>query len=129
MREIVLAAPLPAVASPHPKPAWEWRRWALAAAAVLFATAALWFASPRTPPRHEPVAARVATDFFPLTPAGLEPADSAQVIRIRVPRREMRRFGLPVREELERAAVEAEVVMGPDGVARAVRFIQERDFQ
>lgn len=128
VREIVLAAlPVP-VSPPRPKPAWDWHPWAMAAA-VLLAITAVWLASPRMQPRPEPVATQMATDFFPLTPAGLEPADSAQVVRIRVPRREMRRFGLPVREELERAAVEAEVVVGPDGVARAVRFVQEREFE
>ncbi|MCC6538863.1 MAG: hypothetical protein IT162_15015 [Bryobacterales bacterium] len=128
VREIVVAAlpPAPAVRRPA---AWDWRPWAMAAA-VLLTFAAVWLSSPGSPPQPQTAgAAHMATDFFPLTPAGLEPADPAQVVRIKVPRREMRRFGLPVREELERAAVEAEVLVGPDGVARAVRFVQEREFE
>jgi hypothetical protein len=93
------------------------------AAAILITFAATWYVKSQRP--AEPPAARqpLYTDFFPLTTVALDRHEPAQVVRIRLPRREMRRFGLPVSEELERSPVEADVVIGQDGIARAVRFV------
>ena len=63
------------------------------------------------------------TDFFPLSAVALDRHEPAHMVRIRLPRREMRRFGLPVSEEFERASIEADVLIGQDGIARAVRFV------
>jgi hypothetical protein len=82
----------------------------------------------RSPPRR-PAAVRsdreVATDFFsiPYTPA-LTQADRGQVIRVRVPAESMRSFGLPVNEERMFERVHADVLLGEDGIARAIRFVR-----
>jgi hypothetical protein len=67
----------------------------------------------------------VATDFFriPYTPA-LTQMDRGQLIRVRVPATSMRNFGLPVREERVFDRVHADVLLGEDGIARAIRFIK-----
>jgi len=83
-------------------------------------------------PKPEPEPLEIATDFFPLRPGPvLEPGELAQVIRARIPRRELLRFGLTAAEFYpNRAAgedVRADVVFGHDGTARAIRFV--RDYQ
>jgi|GEM_PF-610155 len=52
------------------------------------------------------------------------PDEDLRLIRIRLPRREMRRFGVPVSAEWESWPVQADVVLGDDGSARAVRFVR-----
>ncbi len=75
----------------------------------------------RTP---EPVqAAETKTEFVALPSAPpLDPSEGGSIVRIAVPRSAMRRFGIPV-EENEPDRVHADVMLGPDGVARAVRFV------
>ncbi len=66
----------------------------------------------------------VATDFFPLRYGRLlEPGESAQLVRIELPRTEMARFGLAPPYDTAAATVRADVLMGEDGIARAVRFV------
>jgi hypothetical protein len=67
----------------------------------------------------------VATDFFriPYTPA-LTQMDRGQLIRVRVPATSMRNFGLPVREERMFDRIHADVLLGEDGIARAIRFVK-----
>lgn len=82
----------------------------------------------KTSPR--PAAAEITTDFFPLR-AGrvLEPGEMAQVVRTRIPRRELFRFGLASTgfHTARPAAgdVQADVVFGYDGTARAIRFVHD----
>jgi hypothetical protein len=52
------------------------------------------------------------------------PSDRGQLIRLQVPRQAMRRFGFPVNIERWSDRVEADVLMGEDGIARAVRFVK-----
>lgn len=115
--------------APSKSAATPWRPVMAMAAAVLLTLMAGWYLA------HRPVEVRPSskalqsgqqvlyTDFFPLSRRALDRDEPAQVVRIRLPRREMRRFGLPVTEEFERSPVEADVVIGPDGIARAVRFV------
>lgn len=103
---------------------------ALAAALLLTVAGLIWMRSSRpsgptstvsqTPDRE------VYTNFFPLSAAAsrFDMSEASHVIRIRLPRGEMRRFGVPVQEGFERLSVEADVVIGQDGIARAVRFVQ-----
>lgn len=103
---------------------------ALAAALLLTAAGLLWMRSRGEPEESASTAAAdrpvVYTGFFPLSPAAapFDLREASHVIRIRLPRGEMRRFGLPVQEGFERLSVEADVVIGQDGMARAVRFVQ-----
>ena len=74
--------------------------------------------------RPEP-AAEVATDFLPVLAApALQPGEHAAVVRVELPRSSLRAFGLPSSEERRSDRVNADVVLGQDGLIRAVRFIR-----
>ena len=76
-------------------------------------------------PQAQPSRAEVATTFYPLPDAdSLPPADHATVMRVRLPRSAMRMVGLPVNEERVNERIQADVVLGHDGLVRAVRFLQ-----
>jgi hypothetical protein len=71
-----------------------------------------------------PRATEVATDFLPIPFAPpLDPSEGGQVIRVRLPRAAMSSVGLPVSDNNWRDRVPADVVVGGDGIARAVRFV------
>jgi hypothetical protein len=53
----------------------------------------------------------------------------SHVIRVRLPRTEMRRFGFSVREGSMPPLVDADVLVGRDGLARAVRFVPYSESQ
>ncbi|HYP14013.1 MAG TPA: hypothetical protein VEQ63_08825 [Bryobacteraceae bacterium] len=82
-------------------------------------------ASMDAPLRAEEAAEEVATSFFPVPYAPqLSQSDPGQVVRVKLPRSSMRTFGLPVSEERMFERVHADVLLGQDGVARAIRFVQ-----
>jgi len=119
---VLSALPGPVVAQ-RPR---HWRPLLVLAAALLLSIAAGWYLHQGKPSKQQArqaAAAAVYTDFFPLSTVTLDQQESAQLVRIKLPRREMRRFGLPVSEEWERSLIEADVLIGQDGVARAVRFV------
>lgn len=66
----------------------------------------------------------IATDFFPLA-SGTEIAsmESGQLVRVLLPRNAMASYGLPVNQERVDEPVAAQVLIGQDGVARAIRFL------
>jgi hypothetical protein len=67
----------------------------------------------------------IATDFIPLTyGAGLNSMDSGRVVRVELPRTAMARFGLPVNAERASEPVKADVLLGDDGLAQAIRFVR-----
>jgi hypothetical protein len=103
------------------------RRTFLAAAAVLAVaiTAPLWRLAQIPPaqrasePREE-----VTTAFFPLV-YGSAPDATGQIVRLEVPRTALTRFGLdPGMGTAGKPTVLADVIVGDDGLARAVRFVQ-----
>jgi hypothetical protein len=66
-----------------------------------------------------------ATDFIPLSYGGvLRPMESGEVVRLEMPRSALIAFGLPVNVEQADAPVEAELLLGEDGMARAIRFLR-----
>lgn len=70
-------------------------------------------------------AVEVATEYLPLTPGGAaSSADGGQIVRVELPRSALTLFGLPVSAERAHERVRADVVLGHDGVARAIRFIR-----
>ncbi len=103
----------------------NWRPLLALAAALIVAVAAGWYVSRPKVPARQTASRAVYTDFFPLSTMPFDRHEPAQVVRIRLPRREMRRFGLPVSEEFERLSIEADVLIGQDGIARAVRFVSQ----
>lgn len=52
------------------------------------------------------------------------PMESGQVIRVQMPRSALARFGLPVNLERADVPVKADVLVGDDGLARAIRFVR-----
>ena len=68
----------------------------------------------------------IATEFMPLggdmNTAVLQ--DGGQIIRVRLRRSELLRFGFPVNMERYNENVKADVLVGVDGLARAIRFVQ-----
>jgi hypothetical protein len=67
----------------------------------------------------------IATDFMPVgyaSPMGLQ--DGGQVMRVELPRSALAGFGLPVNMDRVNERVKADVLVGTDGQARAIRFVQ-----
>jgi hypothetical protein len=96
-----------------------------AAAVVLFA---LLIGSRRILPSRSSEArvTEVTTDFMPLAYSRV-PSTNLQVVRLAVPRTALVSFGLTPPEPLERASADtvlADVLVGDDGLARAVRFVR-----
>jgi hypothetical protein len=66
-----------------------------------------------------------ATDFLPVTYVGnLQDFGSLQIVRARVPRATMVSFGLPISQERADSPVAADMLISPDGVVRAIRFVR-----
>jgi hypothetical protein len=66
-----------------------------------------------------------ATDFVPLNYGGVQkPMESGAVIRLQMSRSALIAFGLPVNVEHADAPVKAELLIGEDGMARAIRFVR-----
>jgi len=85
---------------------------------------------PRSRMRHSPrqrslSEVEVATDFFPLMEGDdLDGLESGQVVRVKLPGSALIAVGLPIDAEMASAPVKADVVLGPDGLARAIRFVR-----
>ncbi len=76
--------------------------------------------------RREPKSAthprEVVTDFFPLMyPA--PPFERGQLLRVELPASAMQMVGLPVREDRLADPVQADVLVGEEGLPRAIRFV------
>jgi hypothetical protein len=74
-----------------------------------------------TPTINQPK--EIATDFILLTYDG-EVGSEAQLVRMELPRSAMASFGLPVNMDRVDQRVKADVLLGADGLARAIRFVQ-----
>ena len=130
----------------QPRPWIEALTWATAAAAVLVLAVSLLrvhvpqTATPKPVPPNTPIFATVlpAADsastadpsgsdgFIPLPNVEqLAPNEPGDLVRVEVPRSAMIAVGLAVSPDRAAEPVQAEVVFGPDGVARAVRFLDE----
>ncbi|MDT4896455.1 MAG: hypothetical protein QOH25_1532 [Acidobacteriota bacterium] len=67
----------------------------------------------------------ITTDFLPLSySSSLSQMDGGQVVRVELPRSALQSFGLPVNAENASERVKADVLLGHDGVARAIRFVR-----
>ncbi len=75
---------------------------------------------------REPIHTEVATDFYVIPYA--EPfraEESVRVLRTRVPRSLLSAFGLPINSDRAFDPIQADVLVGNDNVARAIRFVQQ----
>jgi len=67
----------------------------------------------------------IATDFIPLmNKETLAQMDGGQVMRVELPRSALMSFGLPMDMERASERIKADVVVGNDGLARAIRFVR-----
>ncbi|HXI88837.1 MAG TPA: hypothetical protein VNO24_02370 [Blastocatellia bacterium] len=67
----------------------------------------------------------IATDFLPLTfTADSTAPESGHLVRVTIPRSALLAMGLPMNAERAGELVRADVFIGDDGLARAIRFIQ-----
>ena len=105
----------------------------LAAAAVVLAAIGLtvWSQSRSTQMSPEGrqvvyVALEATTEFFPLFYSSV-PAARTTLVRLELPRASLARFGLFPADVLERTSgsVLADVLIGEDGLARAIRFVRK----
>jgi hypothetical protein len=75
---------------------------------------------------HKPAAAdEIATEFIPLmNREALAQMDGGQVMRVELPRSVLMSFGLPMDMERATERIKADVLVGNDGLARAIRFVR-----
>jgi hypothetical protein len=99
-----------------------WGRWAAAAAAVAIVSLAGLLLGTRPAPAPEP-RPEITTGFFPLDGDASPSFEGVAVIRMTLPRRVLVNFGLPMNPDRAAEPVKADVAIGPDGTARAVRFV------
>ena len=63
--------------------------------------------------------------FYPLPEAEALPAvENAMVVRVQLPVSSLQLMGVPVSEERADASVQADLLLGQDGLARGVRLVQ-----
>lgn len=64
----------------------------------------------------------VVTEFYPLLDD--QPFERGKLLRVRVPASAMRSVGLPVSEDRLTDRVQADVLVGEEGLAHAIRFVR-----
>jgi hypothetical protein len=89
-------------------------------------------ASPKPVRRVKRVARRtseppqeIATEFFPLMDSP-PPFERGQLVRVVVPAETMRTVGLPIAPERWNDRVQADLLVGEEGMPRAIRFVSFR---
>ena len=95
---------------------------AIAASVLLLLSASLLVRSskPDAVDRNE-----VATEFIAVPGFdAAEPLEEPILVRVTLPRTALMNFGLPMNAERGTEFVKADVVLGHDGLARAIRFVQ-----
>jgi hypothetical protein len=73
-----------------------------------------------------PNEAESVTEFISLVAdaPGTTPLESGQLVRVKVPRAALASLGLPLNAERGNEPVKADVLLGGDGLARAIRFVR-----
>ena len=71
------------------------------------------------------IADETTAGFYPLPDAdGLPPVESAMVVRVQMPIASLELIGFPINQDRASERVEAEVLLGQDGLARGVRLVE-----
>ena len=76
----------------------------------------------RIVPKSDPQPREIVTEFFPLLDVA-PPFERGELLRVTVPASTMRKVGLPVNEDRLSEPVYADVLVGQEGLARAIRFV------
>lgn len=72
-----------------------------------------------------PVAEEESDGFYPLPEAeALPAAETAMVVRVQLPVSSLQLMGVPMSEERADASVQADLLLGEDGLARGVRLVE-----
>jgi hypothetical protein len=80
--------------------------------------------TPRRPRTRRPDRASTAPPFVPIpAAAGLPPLESAQIFRVQVPVGALPNYGVQIEPDAIGAVVTADVLVGQDGHARAIRLV------
>ncbi len=76
--------------------------------------------------RQGVIEAEISTDFYaiPYVEPAL-PGETMRIVRTRVPRSSLAAFGFPVNSDRAFDTIQADVLVGEDNIARAVRFVQQ----
>lgn len=83
------------------------------------------YRSPRTATPKPQEVVEVYTDFFPLEEgSGPIEIERGRVVRVSMPRSSLIRVGLPVNMDRLNDAIQADLVLSEEGIAKAVRFVQ-----
>ena len=74
----------------------------------------------------KPKEAESVTEFISLVGDAPDatPLESGQLVRVQVPRAALASLGLPLNAERGNEPVKADVLLGGDGLARAIRFVR-----
>jgi hypothetical protein len=72
---------------------------------------------------EEQTAHEVVTDFFPLMDPA-PPFGRGQILRVQLPATAMRAVGLPVADDRLADQIQADVLVGEEGLPRAIRFVK-----
>jgi len=103
-------------------------RWAATVAASVLIAAAVALLHRKPPATAGVVPDReteIVTEFLPVAGGDFtEPLERGRLVRVELPRSALAVFGLPMNEDRAWETVQADVVMGEDGMARAIRFVQ-----
>jgi len=104
-----------------------------AASLTLVVSASIWWLGLANSPTSVTTVAisEVMTDFLPLPYSGV-PTSTARLVRLEVPRRALESFGLGsagIVEGRSSDVVVADVLIGDDGLPRAVRFVRSAPHQ
>jgi hypothetical protein len=108
---------------------WPWARtlaWSAVPAAALIAFGAFWL-WPGTPPRHEAPGVEytereITAEYALVVDPAVDP-NTLSVMRVRLSRGVLASLGVPMEHPEAAGTVEVELVVGEDGVARAIRGI------
>lgn len=67
----------------------------------------------------------IATDFMPVSYGdNLNEIDQGRIVRVEMPRSALAQFGLPINMDRANERIKADVLIGDDGMARAIRFVR-----
>lgn len=103
----------------------EWRSPVAAAAAVVVLAGGILFAWQRYERAHEAALEAVAGEFVPWPGASTLPAfESGQLVRTELPASALPILGIATPARITGTTVAADVLVGQDGLARAVRLAQ-----